>query len=91
MATVDVIQTPQGSSVTQRGAVIEKRWLSVEEAAAYLGISRDTVYKWIERNAMPVYKVGRRWKFQAVEIDAWVCEGKAASSKTNQQTTAEAA
>jgi excisionase family DNA binding protein len=57
---------------------MEKRWLSVEEAAAYLGISRDTVYKWIERKAMPAHKVGRLWKFQAEEIDAWVRAGKAA-------------
>jgi excisionase family DNA binding protein len=32
---------------------MEKHWLSVEEAAAYLGIRRDIVYKWIERKAMP--------------------------------------
>lgn len=54
---------------------MEKRWLSVEEAAAYLGISRDTVYKWIERKRMPAHKVGRLWKFQAEEIDAWVRQG----------------
>ena len=53
-------------------------WLSVEEAATYLGISRDTVYKWIERKAMPAHKVGRLWKFQAEEIDAWVRAGNAA-------------
>jgi excisionase family DNA binding protein len=38
---------------------MQKRWLSVEEAAAYLGISRDTVNKWIEQKAMPAHKVGR--------------------------------
>ena len=61
---------------------MEKRWLSVEEAAAYLGISRETVYKWIERKRMPAHKVGRLWKFQAEEIDAWVRQGKAAPEKT---------
>jgi excisionase family DNA binding protein len=66
---------------------MNRRWLSVEDAAAYLGISRDTVYKWIERKAMPAHKVGRLWKFQAEEIDAWVREGKAASAKTDQQPT----
>jgi hypothetical protein len=43
MATVGVLQTQQGSSVGERGAVMEKRWPSVEEVATYLGISRDTV------------------------------------------------
>ena len=32
-----------------------ERWLSVEEIAAHLGVNRDTIYKWIERqeNARP--------------------------------------
>ena len=53
------------------------RWLSVEEIAAHLGVKRDTVYKWIERKAMPAHKVGRLWKFRKNEIDAWVCSGAA--------------
>ena len=34
---------------------LDNRWLSVEEIAAYLGIKRDTVYKWIdeEEDARP--------------------------------------
>jgi excisionase family DNA binding protein len=57
-----------------------ERWLSVEEAAAYLGIKRDTAYKWIDRKAMPAHKVGRLWKFRREEIDAWVRSGRAANS-----------
>jgi excisionase family DNA binding protein len=53
----------------------------VEEAAAYLGISRDTVYKWIERKAIPPHKVGRLWKFQAEEIDAGVRQRRAGAIK----------
>ena len=37
--------------------IIEDRWLSVEEIAAYRGVKRDTVYKWIERKAMPAHKL----------------------------------
>lgn len=53
------------------------RWLSVSEIAVYLGIKPPTVYKWIERNAMPAHKVGRLWKFRTNEIDRWVRSGKA--------------
>ena len=53
------------------------RWLSVEEIAGYLGIKRDTVYKWIERKKMPAHKVGSLWKFKRVEIDGWVRTGEA--------------
>lgn len=56
----------------------EDRWLSVDEIAAYLGIKRDTVYKWIERKSMPAHKVGILWKFKKDEIDEWVRSGGAA-------------
>lgn len=51
---------------------IENRWLSVDEIAGYLGVKRETVYKWIERKNMPAHKVGRLWKFKTEEIDRWV-------------------
>jgi len=51
---------------------MEDRWLSVDEVAIYLGIKRDTVYKWIVRKNMPSHKVGRLWKFWKGEIDEWV-------------------
>jgi len=55
---------------------MEDRWLSVDEIAAYLGIKRDTVYKWIADKQMPARKVGRLWKFKKDEIDAWVTKGR---------------
>lgn len=54
---------------------MEARWLSVSEIARYLGIKRDTVYKWIDRRRMPSHKVGRLWKFRKDEVDAWVRSG----------------
>ena len=56
---------------------MEDRWLSVDEIASYMGIKRDTVYKWIDRRNMPAYKMGRLWKFRKEEIDEWVRQGGA--------------
>jgi len=56
---------------------MEDRWLSVDEIGNYLGIKRDTVYKWISEKDMPAHKVGRLWKFKKDEVDKWVREGKA--------------
>lgn len=50
----------------------EDRWLSVDEIAGYLGVKRDTVYKWIDRKHTPAHKVGRLWKFRKEEVDQWV-------------------
>ena len=55
--------------------MIDDRWLSVDEIAVYLGVKRDTVYKWIARKSMPAHKVGRLWKFRRSEVDEWVRSG----------------
>ena len=60
--------------------VTSDRWLSVDEIAAYLGVKRYTIYKWIERKNMPAHKVGSLWKFKRDEIDDWVCTGKSGDS-----------
>ncbi len=59
--------------------MIDDRWLSVDEIAAYLGVKRDTVYKWIERKRLPAHKVGRLWKFSRREVDEWVTSGRGSS------------
>ena len=48
---------------------MEDRWLSVDEIGDYLGIKRDTVYKWISEKGMPAHKIGRLWKFKKDEVD----------------------
>jgi excisionase family DNA binding protein len=62
---------------------MEDRWLSVDEIAAYLGIKRDTVYKWIGDKNMPAHRVGRLWKFRKNEVDAWVTSGGSAETTNN--------
>lgn len=54
---------------------MEDRWLSVDEICKYLGISRDTIYKWIEERGLPAYRLGRQWKFKTREVDEWVRKG----------------
>jgi excisionase family DNA binding protein len=69
--------------------IMEDRWLSVDEIAAYLGIKRDTVYKWIEHKDMPAHKLGRLWKFKRVEIDEWVRRGGASQQVNRGEQDAE--
>jgi excisionase family DNA binding protein len=56
---------------------MEDRWLSVEEIATYLGVTRDSVYRWVVNRGMPGHRVGRRWKFRKEEVDDWVKSGGA--------------
>jgi len=55
----------------------EDRWLSMTEICQHLGVSNDTVYKWIDKHEMPAHRMGRLWKFKKVEVDKWVMSGGA--------------
>ena len=58
----------------------DDRRLSVEEICRHLGISKDTAYRWIDKNNLPAHRVGRLWKFKKDEVDDWVKAGGAANS-----------
>ena len=62
------------------------RLLSVEEICQYLGLSRDTVYKWISERQMPGHKIGRLWKFNKMEVDEWVLGGVANDKRRKKKT-----
>lgn len=53
-----------------------EKWSSLDEIAEHLGISKDTVYRWIANKKMPAHKIGRLWKFKISEVDEWVIQGK---------------
>ena len=54
-----------------------ERWLSVEEIAHHLGVSKETIYRWLEREKIPANRIGRLWKFKATEVDQWIKNGGA--------------
>lgn len=60
----------------------EDRWLSVDEIAVYLGVARDSIYRWIERRGLPAHRVGKLWKFKRGEIDQWVQSGGASDKRS---------
>jgi len=52
-------------------------WVGVDDVARHLGVSHDTVYRWIENKSLPAHKVGRLWKFKLADVDEWVRTGGA--------------
>jgi len=51
-------------------------WFSLEQIAEHLGVSQDTVHRWIRGRKMPAHKVGHLWKFKVSQVDEWVQAGK---------------
>ncbi len=64
---------------------MDDRWLSVEEIAEYLGISKDTVYVWITNKGLPGHRIGRLWKFKRSEVDEWVHRGHATDAQESNE------
>ena len=60
---------------------MDDRWLSVEEIAECLDVSKDAVYSWVSTKGMPDHRVGRFWKFKRDEVDEWVRAGGAAQTE----------
>jgi len=58
-------------------------WRSVEEIAGHLGVSKETIYRWLDRGGIPAHRIGRLWKFKTTEIDNWVRAGEAKEESTS--------
>jgi excisionase family DNA binding protein len=51
-------------------------WKSVPQIAAYLGVSKETVYRWLDRKQIPCHRVGKLWKFDPEEVDKAIKKGR---------------
>ncbi len=48
------------------------RWITLREAAAHLSVSLSYLYQKGEALGLPRYKVGRQYRYDINELDAWV-------------------
>jgi excisionase family DNA binding protein len=53
-------------------------WFSVEEIAEHLCVSKETIYRWLEKEKIPAHRMGKLWRFKPSEVDDWVMRGGAA-------------
>lgn len=58
-------------------------WFSVEDIAKHLGVSKETIYRWLERKTIPAHRMGKLWKFKPSEVDAWVLNGGASAASSS--------
>lgn len=55
-------------------------WVSLEDIAGHLDISKDTVRALIRKGTIPYHKVGKQYKFRLSEVDSWFESGKSANA-----------
>ena len=63
--------------VNPQAAVIEDKYLTAKEAAAYIGASINYFYKLTSSHKLPMYNpTGRKLLFKKSELDSWVMSAR---------------
>ena len=64
--------------------------MNIRQASKYLGVSPDTLYKYVNEQKIPAFKLGNRWRFKKSRLDQWM-EEKSSEAETGNTTKAKAA
>lgn len=55
---------------------MKSEWISLDDAAKHVGISKSNLYSMAQANRIPAHKVGKVWRFSIEELDSWVRTNK---------------
>ena len=53
-----------------------QNWLSLQEAAAYIGAGKTTLYTLARDGRIPANRIGKKWTFDKAQLDLWVKSNK---------------
>jgi excisionase family DNA binding protein len=67
-AVVGVVETVKGTMADSREV------MNIRQASQYLGVSPDTLYKYVGEQKIPAFKLGNRWRFKKSKLDQWMEE-----------------
>ena len=66
----DVVELDKG-----KGTMADSREvMNIRQASQYLGVSPDTLYKYVGEQKIPAFKLGNRWRFKKSKLDQWMEE-----------------
>lgn len=46
--------------------------MDIRQAAHYLGISADSLYRYAASGFIPAFRLGNRWRFRKSRLDEWM-------------------
>ena len=59
--------------------MLSDRWLTFRELMAYLKIGRSKLYKLLQEGTIPASRIGKSWRIDREEVDAWISRGALAA------------
>lgn len=66
------IRTTGAGSPMVRPEPPAREVMDIRQAAEYLGISADSLYKYASEGFIPAFKLGNRWRFKRSLLEAWI-------------------
>ena len=60
--------------------MVPREVMDIRQAADYLGISGDTLYRYASEGFVPAFKLGNRWRFRKSLLDGWMDEKSGVST-----------
>ena len=51
---------------------VPREVMDIRQAASYLGISADSLYRYASEGVVPAFKLGNRWRFKRDLLDRWM-------------------
>jgi excisionase family DNA binding protein len=57
--------------------------MDIRQAADYLGISADTLYRYASEGTVPAFRLGNRWRFKRSLLDAWMVKMSSPKAPSN--------
>lgn len=55
--------------------------MNIRQASQYLGVSADTLYKYVSEGRIPAFKLGNRWRFMKALLDGWMAQQSTAAGE----------
>jgi excisionase family DNA binding protein len=70
-----MLSTPKYTRTRRETEMADSREvMNIRQASQYLGVSPDTLYKYVNEQKIPAFKLGNRWRFKKTKLDQWMDE-----------------
>lgn len=70
-------ETNKQDSVSHNRTIVERHFLTLEEASEYMGLAKQTIYQYTSRREIPFYKLrGKKLYFLKQDLDSFIINEK---------------
>jgi len=49
-----------------------EKWVAVEVVSEHVGVSIETIRRWVAKRGLPAHRAGRAWQLKLSEVDEWL-------------------